>query len=71
MVQIFDQLTQLGQRRVAGTLRDGLNTDLRPFKSEIETVTHLMRLGFDVTPPDIGDREGGRHRSMQRRVPRV
>lgn len=58
VVQIFDQLTLLGQRRVAGTLRDGLNTDLRPFNSEIETVTHLMRLGFDVTPQDI-DHGGG------------
>ena len=53
MVLVFDQLTPLGQNRVAGILRDGLNTDLRPFESEIETVTHLMAQGFDVTFQDI------------------
>lgn len=58
VVLVFDQLTRLGQNRVAGILRDGLNADLRPFKSEVETVTHLMRQGFDVTFQDIDHGHG-------------
>jgi len=61
VVLIYDRLTDLGKKRVAGSLRDGLNsTDrgLRPFKAEIETVTHLMGKGFDVSFQDI-DHGGG------------
>jgi hypothetical protein len=58
VVLVFDQLTPLGRNRVAGILRDGLNADLRPFKSEIDTVTHLMRQGFDVTLQDIDHGRG-------------
>jgi len=58
VVLVFDQLTPLGRNRVAGILRDGLNTDLRPFKSEIQTITHLMRQGFDVTFQDIDHGRG-------------
>jgi hypothetical protein len=53
VVLIYEQLTGLGKGRVAGMLRDGLNADLRPFMSEIETVTHLMHRGFDVSFQDI------------------
>ena len=64
VVLSYERLTDLGRNRVAGALRDGLNTDrgLRPFKSEIETATHLMLRGFDVSFQDIdrGDRKSTR-----------
>lgn len=61
VVLIYDRLTDRGKKRVEGHLRDGLNvTDrgLRPFKAEIETVTHLMAKGFDVSFQDM-DHGGG------------
>src|SRR2546427_229981 len=58
VVLIHEQLTDLGKNRVAGVLRDGLKSDLRPFRSEIETVTHLMHRGFDVSLQDIDHGHG-------------
>jgi hypothetical protein len=55
VVSLHERLTSAGKRRVEGALRGGLNTHdgLRSLKSEIETATHLVRRGFDVTPNDI------------------
>jgi hypothetical protein len=60
VVQIHAQLGEGGKKRLAGILRDGLNTDrgLRPFQNEIETATHLVHAGFDVTFWDL-ERGGG------------
>ena len=60
VVLIYDGLTSTGNTRVAGLLRDGLNTDrgLRPFQSEIATATHLVNAGFDVTFRDLEGEPG-------------
>ena len=54
-VSLHERLSSAGRRRVEGALRGGLNTHdgLRSLKSEVETATHLVRRGFDVTPNDI------------------
>jgi hypothetical protein len=55
VVNLYDRVSERGKRRIEGMLRDGLNTDrgLRPFKSEVETMVHLMIRGFDVVPQDM------------------
>jgi len=55
VVNLYDRVSERGKRRIEGMLRDGLNTDrgLRPFKSEVETMVHLMIQGFDVVPKDM------------------
>lgn len=52
---IYDHLDAAGQKRIAGLLRDGLrkNRGLLPFMNEIETVVHLLKMGFDVAFADI------------------
>jgi hypothetical protein len=52
---LHQRLSPAGQKRLAGTLRDGLNTDrgLRPFLSEIQTAVHLMHQGYDVNFWDL------------------
>jgi hypothetical protein len=60
VVMIYEGLSPTGKVRVAGILRDGLNTDrgLRPFQNEIETATHLAHAGFDVTFRDLEGEPG-------------
>ena len=55
LVHIYEGLPQSGRQRVQGMLRDGLNSHrgLLPLSNEIDTATHLMLRGFDVTFSDI------------------
>jgi hypothetical protein len=52
---VYDHLDAAGQKRIAGLLRDGLgkNRGLLPFMNEIETIVHLLQMGFEVSLSDI------------------
>jgi hypothetical protein len=58
LVLIYDRLCPAAEKRLAGSLQGGLNTDqgLRPLQNEIEVATHLMQSGFDIA---FNDLEGG------------
>lgn len=60
VVMLHKQLNATAKARIAGMLRDGLNTDrgLLPFKSEIDTATHLTQKGFDLEFPDLEGKAG-------------
>ena len=71
VVMLHEQLNSTAKVRIAGMLRDGLNTDrgLLPFKTEIDTATHLMQKGFDLEFPDLEGKAGfdflARHEDME------
>lgn len=55
LVRIYDGLSEAGRSRLAGMLLDGLKSDrgLAPLQHEIETASHLVLRGFDVTFWDL------------------
>lgn len=55
VVQLHDQLNERAKKRIAGILRDGLNSEkgLAPFHHEIDTAIHLSCRGFDLECVDL------------------